>query len=68
MKNIVSTHTRGLQEVQLGQLKALEQVATIASFREDMSKWDTQRRTHESQVEESLKLMETKLDAYRYSL
>lgn len=68
MKGIVSQHTRGLQEVQLGQLKALEQVATIASFREDMTKWDTQRRSHESQVEESLQGMQQKLEAYRYSL
>jgi hypothetical protein len=68
MKGIVSQHTRGLQEVQLGQLKVTEQVATIASFREDMAKWDTQRRTHESQVEESLQGMQQKLEAYRYSL
>merc|ERR1719271_1080977 len=68
MKGIVSQHTRGLQEVQLGQLKVTEQVATIASFREDMAKWDTQCRTHESQVEESLQGMQQKLEAYRYSL
>merc|ERR1719271_1865199 len=68
MKGIVSQHTRGLQEVQLGQLKVTEQVATIASFREDMAKWDTQRRTHESQVEESLQGMQQKLEEYRYSL
>lgn len=68
MKGIVSQHTRGLQEVQLGQLKALEQVATIASFREDMSKWDTQRRTHESQVEESLVITTQKLEGFKYSL
>jgi len=68
MKGIVSQHTRGLQEVQLGQLKALEQVATISSFREDMTKWDTQRRTHESQVEESIVTMQQKLEAFKYSL
>ena len=32
LKNIVVQHTRGLQEVQLGQFKALEQVQTIASL------------------------------------
>lgn len=68
MRGIVSQHTRGLQEVQLGQLKALEQVATIAGFREDMTKWDTQRKTHESQVDEDLKGMQMKLETYRYSL
>merc|ERR1719160_208978 len=68
MKGIVSQHTRGLQEVQLGQLKVTEQVATIATFREDMTKWDTQRRTHESHVEESLQGMQTNIEAFRYSL
>jgi len=68
MKAVVSKHTRGLQEVHLGQLKALEQVATISSFREDMTKWDADRRVGESQVEESLIITEQKLDAFKYSL
>jgi len=68
MKAIVSQHTRGLQELQLGQLKALEQVATIASFREDMQKWDTQRRQHESEVEEKLISTQQTLDSYKFSL
>lgn len=68
MKGIVAQHTRGLQDVQLGQLRALEQVSTIASFKEEMSRWDTQRRAHESTVDESLQVMAQKLEAYRYSL
>jgi len=68
MKGVVSQHTRGLQEVQLGQLKALEQVATIASFREDMTKWDSQRRVHESQVEESLVITKQQLEGFKYGL
>lgn len=68
MKGIVSQHTRGLQEVQLRQLKCIEQVSTIASFKEDMSRWDSQRRIAEVEVEEALKAMQQKLDACNYSL
>mmetsp|Transcript_36331 Transcript_36331/g.66011 ORF Transcript_36331/g.66011 Transcript_36331/m.66011 type:complete len:603 (+) Transcript_36331:2-1810(+) len=68
MKGIVAQHTRGLQDVQLGQLRAVEQVSTIASFKEEMSRWDTQRRAHEASVDESLQGMSQKLEAYRYSL
>lgn len=68
VKNTVVQHTRGLQEVQLGQFKVMEQMATIASFREEMSKWDLQRRTHEASVDEKVETVLQKLEAYRYSL
>mmetsp|Transcript_4735 Transcript_4735/g.17890 ORF Transcript_4735/g.17890 Transcript_4735/m.17890 type:complete len:589 (-) Transcript_4735:19-1785(-) len=64
----VSQHTRGLQEVQLGQFKVMEQMATIASFKEEMSKWDVQRRTHEASIDEKVEVVQQKLDTYRYSL
>mmetsp|Transcript_113847 Transcript_113847/g.179177 ORF Transcript_113847/g.179177 Transcript_113847/m.179177 type:complete len:518 (-) Transcript_113847:214-1767(-) len=49
-------------------MKALDTVATIASFKEDMAKWDTQRRTHESQTEEIVKLCQQQLEGFQYSL
>lgn len=68
LKNLVSQHARGLQEVQLGQFKAMEQVSTITSFKEEMSRWDTQRRTHEATIDEKLETMQQKVEAYQYSL
>mmetsp|Transcript_86033 Transcript_86033/g.216574 ORF Transcript_86033/g.216574 Transcript_86033/m.216574 type:complete len:593 (+) Transcript_86033:132-1910(+) len=68
IKNQVSQHTRGLQEVQLGQFKVMEQMSTIASFKEEMSRWDVQRRTHEATIDEKTEAMQQKMEAYRYSL
>jgi len=68
LKALVSQHTKGLQDVQLGQFKALEQVSTITSFKEEMNRWDSQRRAHESSVSETLTAMGQKMDMYRYSL
>lgn len=68
IKNQVSQHTRGLQEVQLGQFKVMEQMSTIASFKEEMSRWDVQRRTHEATIDEKTEAMQQKLESYRYSL
>lgn len=68
LKSLVSQQAKGLQEVQLGQFKAMEQVSTITSFKEEMSRWDTQRRTHEASLDEKVETMQQKLDAYQYSL
>eukprot|EP00747_Dinoflagellata_sp_TGD_P103440 gnl/TRDRNA2_/TRDRNA2_168962_c1_seq1.p1 gnl/TRDRNA2_/TRDRNA2_168962_c1~~gnl/TRDRNA2_/TRDRNA2_168962_c1_seq1.p1 ORF type:complete len:621 (+),score=149.40 gnl/TRDRNA2_/TRDRNA2_168962_c1_seq1:58-1920(+) len=68
LKQIVVDHTRGLQEVQLGQFKALEQVQTISSFHDEMTRWDGQRRQHEAQVDESMMTFEQKLDAFKYNM
>lgn len=68
LKGLVSQHTKGLQDVQVGQFKALEQVATIQSFKEEMTRWDTQRRSHESALDESIQAVQQRLEAYRYNL
>lgn len=68
MKYQVSQHTRGLQEVQLGQFKVMEQMNTIQSFKEEMSRWDQQRRQHEISIDEKTVVMQEKMDAFKYSL
>lgn len=67
-KGIVSQHSRGLQEVQLGQFKAMEQVSTIASFKEELGRRDIQRRAREASMNEALQGVHQKLEEYRYSL
>uniref|UniRef100_A0A7S4UX91 Uncharacterized protein n=1 Tax=Alexandrium monilatum TaxID=311494 RepID=A0A7S4UX91_9DINO len=68
LKNVVAQHTRGLQEVQLGQFKAAEQVSTITTFREEMGRWDTQRRKHEASIDEKVEAVQQRMEAFRYNL
>jgi len=68
VKSQVSQHTRGLQEVQLGQFKVVEQMAMIASFKEEMVKWDQQRRAHESSIDDKVEVVLQRLESYRFSL
>lgn len=68
IKNQVNQHTRGLQEVQLGQVRVTEQMATIGTFKEEMARWDTQRRSHESNIDEKVETINQRMETYRYSL
>jgi len=68
VKGMVQTHARSIQELQLGQFHATEQVSTILSFKEEMGRWDAQRRAHESSLDEKQEAMQQKLDAFQYGL
>lgn len=68
MKGAVAQHTRGLQEVQLGQFKAMEQVNTIHSFQDELGRWDVQRRLFEAGVDEKLEMAQQRMEGFRYSL
>jgi len=48
--------------------KVEEQVVLVESFREEMSKWECERRSVQAHVSESLSVMKTDLDAFRLSL
>jgi hypothetical protein len=61
-------HARTISELQLGQFQAMEQVATILSFKEEMGRWDAQRRQHESSLDEKQEAMQQKLDSYQFNL
>lgn len=68
LKGFVTLHGRTLQEVQLGQLKMTEQVNAIATFRDELSKFDNLRGQHEMKVGESIENLEQRLEGFRYSL
>lgn len=68
LKGIVSQHTKSLHEVSLTQVKAQEQVSTIDRFKEEMAKWDTQRRAQEVKLNESLQTCRDELEGFRYSI
>jgi len=68
VKGIVSQHTKNINEVQLTQVKAQEQVSMIDHFKEEMGKWDQQRRYHEARVTEDQTFLKQELDGFRYNL
>eukprot|EP00746_Dinoflagellata_sp_MGD_P106778 gnl/MRDRNA2_/MRDRNA2_44727_c0_seq1.p1 gnl/MRDRNA2_/MRDRNA2_44727_c0~~gnl/MRDRNA2_/MRDRNA2_44727_c0_seq1.p1 ORF type:complete len:578 (-),score=134.15 gnl/MRDRNA2_/MRDRNA2_44727_c0_seq1:41-1774(-) len=68
VKGIVSQHTKNINEVQLSQVKAQEQVSMIDHFKEEMGKWDQQRRYHEARVTEDQTFLKQELDGFRYNL
>lgn len=68
VKGIVSQHTKNINEVQLTQVKAQEQVSMIDHFKEEMGKWDQQRRYHEAKVTEDQTFLKQELDGFRYNL
>eukprot|EP00442_Polarella_glacialis_P045790 CAMPEP_0115060022 /NCGR_PEP_ID=MMETSP0227-20121206/7236_1 /TAXON_ID=89957 /ORGANISM="Polarella glacialis, Strain CCMP 1383" /LENGTH=628 /DNA_ID=CAMNT_0002445197 /DNA_START=74 /DNA_END=1959 /DNA_ORIENTATION=- len=68
IKLLVSQHAKGLNEVQLGQLRAQEQVSTVTAFKEEMGRWDTQRRTAEAATDEKVEAAVQKIEAFRFSL
>lgn len=49
-------------------IKVEEQVVSVEGFREEMSKWETERRAVQAHVAESLANQKQDLDSYRYSL
>lgn len=49
-------------------LKAEQQVAMVECFREEMSKWDSERRQVQAKVADDLSSMKQELDVFRYSL
>jgi len=65
---VVTEHTRSLQEVKVAQFKAVEQVLSITSFKEDMLRWDQQRRAQEIVVDEKVESMSQKLQSFQYNL
>lgn len=68
LKNLVQLHTKNLDTLQLGQLRSQEQVQTVQAFREEMVKWDLQRRSAEAAVDERVEQMNQRMEAFRYSL
>lgn len=68
LKGLVNQHTKSINDVSLAQTKAQQQVSMIDSFREEMGKWDMQRKASETKVSEELSGLKTELDGFRYNL
>ncbi|CEM14446.1 unnamed protein product [Vitrella brassicaformis CCMP3155] len=59
---------KDMHDAQLLSVKADQQVSMVEHFREELSKWDVQRRNHESKLTEELSVMKHDLDGFRYNL
>merc|ERR1719197_1730048 len=68
IKAMVDKHAKSTQEVTLTSVKAEQQISIVEHFREEMSRWDVQRRGQEAKVAEELSLMKHELDGFRYNL
>merc|ERR1719197_1637411 len=68
IKAMVDKHAKSIQEVTLTSVKAEQQISIVEHFREEMSRWDVQRRGQEAKVAEELSLMKHELDGFRYNL
>ncbi|CAJ1381294.1 unnamed protein product [Effrenium voratum] len=64
----VARHMKELDSLHLGQLRFQEQVGAVTQMKEEMARWDSQRRVYEAAVDEKLEAMLHKLDAQRYAL
>merc|ERR550537_1898352 len=68
IKAMVDKHAKSIQEVTLTSVKAEQQISIVEHFREEMSRWDVQRRSQEAKVAEEISLMKHELDGFRYNL
>jgi len=64
----VSRHMKELDSLHLGQLRFQEQVGAVSQMKEEMIKWDSQRKIYEAAVDETLEAMQHKLDGQRFAL
>ncbi|CAK9098829.1 unnamed protein product [Durusdinium trenchii] len=64
----VARHMKELDSIHLGQLRFQEQVGAVATMKDEMAKWDSQRKIYEAAVDESLEAMRHKLDSQRFAL
>mmetsp|Transcript_6004 Transcript_6004/g.14338 ORF Transcript_6004/g.14338 Transcript_6004/m.14338 type:complete len:564 (+) Transcript_6004:67-1758(+) len=64
----VEKHAKSINDVMLMSVKAEQQISVVEHFREEMSKWDVQRRSQEAKVAEDIAFMKHELDGFRYNL
>lgn len=71
LKNMQATldkHTTEMEAIKRVKETAEMQISTVEGFREELSRWDVQRRSQEAKVEESLSLKTHDINALRATL
>eukprot|EP00920_Eleutheroschizon_duboscqi_P042894 GHVT01102133.1.p2 GENE.GHVT01102133.1~~GHVT01102133.1.p2 ORF type:complete len:254 (-),score=51.16 GHVT01102133.1:2394-3155(-) len=64
----LAKHADALKESQTLAVQAQQQLATVDYFKEELAKWDTQRRNQEAKVAEDIAFMRQDLDSFRLDL
>lgn len=68
LQGVVQADEEKLNELEKMATKVEQQVLLVESFREEMGRWDSERRTFQAEAQESLSTMRTDLDSFRYQL
>jgi len=64
IKTLSNQQVKAVYQMQQEQYHASQQVNSIASFREEMTRWDTARLRQEQQVDDKLSAMQVRLDGF----
>jgi hypothetical protein len=68
MQATLDQHSQEMEAIMRVKSAAEMQIATVEGFREELSRWDVQRRSQEAKVEESLSLKTHDINALRATL
>merc|ERR1719160_46115 len=68
MQAVLDRHTDEMEAIMRVKSAAEMQISTVEGFREELSRWDVQRRSQEAKVEESLSLKTHDINALRATL
>eukprot|EP00388_Colpodella_angusta_P011236 GDKJ01028878.1.p1 GENE.GDKJ01028878.1~~GDKJ01028878.1.p1 ORF type:complete len:583 (+),score=93.70 GDKJ01028878.1:30-1778(+) len=68
VKQSLERNSRALTEINVLSIRAEQQLNMVEQLREEMSKWDSQRRVYESRLTEDLNLLKSDMDNVRFTL
>jgi len=68
LRETVQKHGQELQNMASLSVKAEQQISIVEHFREELGKWDVQRRASEAKVAEEISVVKQELDSFRYNL
>jgi len=68
LRETVQKHGSALDAMASLSVKAEQQISIVEHFREELGKWDVQRRASEAKVAEEISVVKQELDAFRYNL
>jgi len=68
VRETVQKHGQSLNDMASLSVKAEQQISIVEHFREELGKWDVQRRASEAKVAEEISVVKQELDSFRYNL
>jgi chromosome segregation ATPase len=68
VRDTVQKHGQQLNDMASLSVKAEQQISIVEHFREELGKWDVQRRASEAKDAEEISVVKQELDTFRYNL